>query len=267
MGVHDWTRVGDGVFHDFHNSWLIHLKDALNTGALPDDYFARTEQHYGKKIADVLTLHDGNASDGAIGGPPPAPAGSVAVADAPPAVRVHRLLRPGPVVRRKSLTVRRSGSDDLIAVIEIVSPGNKDGPTHLSDFLGKVTGTLAAGIHVVVMDLLPPNKHTPGGLHPMISDDLQIPRTGDDAEDGTQPPECPVALLSYESDMPNVGAYMDYLRVGDAIPDLPLFLAPGRYVNMPLGRAYEAAYRPLPRVTKAALEGPPVAGSGGSSYR
>jgi hypothetical protein len=28
MPVHDWTRVSDGAFHDFHMSWLLEIKRA-----------------------------------------------------------------------------------------------------------------------------------------------------------------------------------------------------------------------------------------------
>ena len=30
MPIHDWTRVPSGLFHDFHQSWSIRIKDALN---------------------------------------------------------------------------------------------------------------------------------------------------------------------------------------------------------------------------------------------
>jgi hypothetical protein len=26
MPIHDWTRVIARVFHDFHNSWITHIK-------------------------------------------------------------------------------------------------------------------------------------------------------------------------------------------------------------------------------------------------
>jgi hypothetical protein len=29
MPVHDWTRVSDGTFHDFHYSWVLEIKRAL----------------------------------------------------------------------------------------------------------------------------------------------------------------------------------------------------------------------------------------------
>jgi hypothetical protein len=40
MPVHDWSRVSAGVFHDFHNTWIVELKNALNGGVLPCGYYA-----------------------------------------------------------------------------------------------------------------------------------------------------------------------------------------------------------------------------------
>lgn len=34
MAVHDWSRVKPGIFHDFHNAWITHLKETLNGGLL-----------------------------------------------------------------------------------------------------------------------------------------------------------------------------------------------------------------------------------------
>jgi len=35
MPVHDWTRVEDGIYHDFHVSWIPEIKKVLNEGLLP----------------------------------------------------------------------------------------------------------------------------------------------------------------------------------------------------------------------------------------
>jgi hypothetical protein len=57
MPVHHWTRVEAGICHDFHASWIPEIRKALNGGLLPDGYYALAEQHAGRTIADVLTLH------------------------------------------------------------------------------------------------------------------------------------------------------------------------------------------------------------------
>src|SRR5215468_8474616 len=44
MPIHDWTRVRSNRFHDFHQSWTIAIRNALNAGRLPPGYFAMVEQ-------------------------------------------------------------------------------------------------------------------------------------------------------------------------------------------------------------------------------
>jgi len=39
MPVHDWKRVSDGAFHDFHYSWVLEIKRALKRGPLPESYY------------------------------------------------------------------------------------------------------------------------------------------------------------------------------------------------------------------------------------
>src|SRR5439155_22133095 len=85
MPVHDWTRVEAGIFHAFHVAWIPEIQKSLNGGLLPEGYYALAEQHVGRSIADVLTLH---ASQAPIERPPrrlpPPPAtGGTAVAEAP----------------------------------------------------------------------------------------------------------------------------------------------------------------------------------------
>jgi hypothetical protein len=43
MPIHDWTRVGAGIFHHFHQRWLAAISDALNSGLLPPEYYALAE--------------------------------------------------------------------------------------------------------------------------------------------------------------------------------------------------------------------------------
>ena len=168
MPVHDWTKVDDGIFHDFHCAWIIHLKESLNEGLLPDGYYAMAEQHARDRIPDVLTLR----------GPDPLPAPhlpppdrGVALADAPP--RVSRKLVADLAfpyhTRRRTLTIRHISDHRIVALLEIISPGNKDRASTVEDFVEKVDSALERGIHVVLaIDLFPPGKHNPQGIHGAI---------------------------------------------------------------------------------------------------
>ena len=53
-----------------------------------------------------------------------------------------------------------------------------------------------------------------------------------------------------------VTCYVEPLAVGAALVEMPLFLTPDRYVNVPLGQAYLAAYEDVPGWWKNVLDGP-----------
>src|SRR5438067_13840493 len=103
MPVHDWTRVDAGIFHDFHNVWIAELRNVLNRGLLPSGYYAITEQHAGKYVADVLTLHAGTKTTEP---PPRLTNGGVAVAESAPRVRHQLTLSASARSRRKTLVIR-----------------------------------------------------------------------------------------------------------------------------------------------------------------
>jgi hypothetical protein len=56
LPLHDWSRVPSGLFHDFHQSWSIRIKDALNAGRLRKGVAALVEQRAGPKESDILVI-------------------------------------------------------------------------------------------------------------------------------------------------------------------------------------------------------------------
>src|SRR5580693_5707041 len=82
MPIHDWTRVRANRFHDFHQSWTIAIRNALNGGLLPDGYLAMAEQITGGPEPDVVTLSlPIKPGEGATGG--------LLLAETPPKVRMQ----------------------------------------------------------------------------------------------------------------------------------------------------------------------------------
>src|SRR5438093_1286230 len=157
MPVHDWTHVEAGIFHSFHNLWSAQLNNALNDGLLPQDYYALVEQHASRFVTDVLTLHASPPN----GEPPPLPlsGGAIAVAEAPPKVR-RKLTGPETYrQRRRTLAIRQVSGHRLVALLEIVSPANKDRPGTVGEFVAKVIEALDLRIHILLVDLLPPSRH------------------------------------------------------------------------------------------------------------
>jgi hypothetical protein len=251
MPVHDWTRVEAGIFHDFHNAWLVQIRDVCNSGLLPAGYYALTEQHAGAYITDVLTLET----------PPPAEApvsrpdrGGMLVAEAAPRARRWLTAAAGLRRRRRTLAIRHVTGHRLIALLEIVSPANKDRAAHVDELVDKVEQALRLGIHVLLGDLLPPGRHDPNGVAWEVWQRL-------DGEPYELPAGELLTVASYVADkVPDV--YLDHLAVGAALPEMPLFLDPDRYVYIPLEPTYQAAYGGVPRFWREVLERRPGRHSG-----
>jgi hypothetical protein len=139
---------------------------------LPDGYYALPEQHFGRPIADVLTLH---ASPAPSTPPFPLPpdTGGTAVAETPPRVHHRQTIDPTALARRRTLAIRQVSGHRLVALLEIISPANKDRAQHVLDLATKVVDALDAGVHVLIVDLFPPMIHDPQGMHGAILQRLQ----------------------------------------------------------------------------------------------
>lgn len=252
MPVHDWMRVDAGIFHAFHLSWLGRLQNALNDGILPKAYYALAEQHSGRIIPDVLTLYGGDsAAHAAAGtGSPPEATGGTAVADAPPKVRRTHSVALSQKGKRRSLAIRHVSGHRLVALLEVASPANKDRSASVKTFVEKVTSALEYGVHVLLVDLFPPRRHDPRGLHGAILQHL------DRAERPYELPAGePLTLASYMAGSV-VEMYLEHVAVGTALPDMPLFFMRERYVNVPLQPTYNEAYHGMPALYRDLLDAP-----------
>ena len=139
MPMHDWSRIPTGLFHDFHQTWSIQIKLALNSGILPKGLSALVEQRSGPRESDVLAIESLARPRSEFGDD-----GGVATS-VPPVTRfVGRTSKQIYAARANRIVVKhRLGR--TIAVIEIVSPGNKDSRAALRDFVEKVIDFLRAG--------------------------------------------------------------------------------------------------------------------------
>lgn len=240
MPIHDWGRVDAGIFHAFHHGWIEELSRILNRGLLPTDYYALPEQIAGGLGPDVLTLQSPGGSDQ-----------GATVATAP---QLHR--RPVTSVvqsaaefyrRKKSaVVVRHVSGDRVVAVLEIVSPGNKDTRNSVNAFVNKVCELLERRVHMLVVDLFPPGRRDPNGMHGAVwecfKDDAYVP-----------PPGKPLTLASYECETVT-RAYVEPVAVGNSLPDMPLFLEPDGCVMVPLEFTYQAAFAEVPKRWRTVLE-------------
>ncbi len=245
MPIHDWTRVEAGIFHDFHHAWIEEIKRALNAGLLPPDYYALAEQHAAGFGPDVLTLQVSPEERTAA---PRKPKGNgTGLLVIPPKAKVTAESDLEFYRRRQShIAVRHVSGDTIVAMIEIVSPGNKTGRPAFRAFVEMACQLLERGIHLTVIDLQPPEPRDPAGVHGAIWEEL----TG---EAYSPPPDKPLTLASYESSG-SIRAYVEPVAVGDPLSDMPLFLEEHGYVLVPTERTYQAAWQAVPQRWRAVLE-------------
>lgn len=233
MPIHDWTRVEAGTFHDFHQGWTIEIRNALNRDVLPPGYFAMADQRVTGPEPDIVALK--------LRKPSPSTSGGVLIANAPPRARqVARVDRDREVYARKANRIAvRHPLGHVVAMIEVVSPGNKDSKHAIRSFTTKAADYLRNGINLVVVDLFPPTPRDPDGIHQAIWDEL----VGEPFE--ARPADKPLTVAGYDAGEP-LTAYVDPVGVGDPLPDAALFLAPGWYVNIPLEATYEVSWNVTP---------------------
>lgn len=239
MPIHDWTRLEPGDFHDFHPSWTVGIRNALNGGLLPPDYMAMVEQVTGRPIPDAITSQ-ASPSSVCIGG--------IAVQEVPPTARFITRFEKGFYAHRKNRVVIRDNYGQGVAMIEVVSPGNKSSRNALRTFVEKMADILNQGIHLLIVDLFPPTPRDPQGIHKALWDEF-----GD--EPFELPPDKPLTVAAYiGGDIPT--AYVENMAVGEPLPSLPIFLSEERYIPAPLEATYMEAWRVYPALLKEVMQGP-----------
>jgi hypothetical protein len=251
MPIHDWTRVEAGIFHAFHHGWITEIARVLNRSLLPPDYYALPEQFAGGFGPDVLTLQGaGNENGDADREPSNTPGtGGTAVRLAKPKVQPTAETDMAFYRRKQNIiAVRHVSGDRIVAVVEIVSPGNKASRNPLRKFVQKAADFLDSGIHLLLIDLFPPGRRDPDGIHNEIWQEIA-------GEEQAAPRDRPLTLAAYEAG-DAVRAYVVHAAVGEALTDMLLFLEPEQTVTLPLEATYNAAFADVPLRWRRVLEAP-----------
>ena len=249
MPIHDWTRVDANLFHDFHQTWTINIRNVLNGGLLPKGFSALVEQHAAGVVLDVIALQRRPRTTPTR---PAEPAGGNVITANPPKTRhIIRAQEDISAKRGNRITIRHP-LGRVVCVIEIVSPGNKGSRSALRSFVEKTVDFLRHGIHVLVIDLFPPSARDPQGIHKAIWDEIE-----------DQPfellPDKSLTLAAYVADVVKT-AYVEPVGVGDVLPDMPAYLDVDSYVPVPLEPTYQATWTSCPEDMREAVErGEPLA--------
>lgn len=218
-------------WESFHSAWAGDIMGWLNR-TLPRRYLAFVQTHLGRQVeADISEYERPDApAEEQVNGP-----GNVAVQTyAPPIVALTI-----PTVYPDDLEVQivdRRGSRRLVAVVELVSPGNKDRPEARRAFATKCAAYLQRGIGLVAIDTVTTEHFH---LHNDLMDVLRL------AAPFTLPEEQFLSAVSYHPARREERNELDVwpfpLTVGGALPVVPLALKGTRAVPLDLETTYREA--------------------------
>ncbi len=218
-------------WESFHSRWANTIGDALNR-VLPRRYVAEINMQLGTQVAaDVAEWERlDDPSEEATNGP-----GGVAVhAYAPPAAALVM-----PVVFSDEIEVQiidQSESARLVAVVELISPRNKDSAEASQVFAGKCAAYLQRSIGLIVADVV---SNRTANLHNEL---MQLFGQG---EPYLLPDDALLYAVAYRpvqrQKTDQVELWPVPLTVGATLPTLPLALRGGRPVPVDLEATYTVA--------------------------
>ncbi|HYT87731.1 MAG TPA: DUF4058 family protein [Gemmataceae bacterium] len=214
----------------FHSAWANMLVGQLNHGVLPRRYVAEPHITLGVQVeSDVVTFEKENEVEGAEGG------GGTAVY-APPRAPVRYSLDFAELDLFEIRIHDEESAADLAAVIEFISPANKDRPSTRQVFAIKCASYLENRVGVMVVDIVTARR---ANLHTELLTLLGHPPEGNGHPVGR------LYAVSYRTVLRKkklrLEAWPETLTLGRVLPTLPLWLAVDCVVPVDLEKSYLAA--------------------------
>jgi len=212
----------------FHSAWANEIVRQLNHALLPEEFVAEPTVKIGSQVEiDVATLEQPSALGTENGG--------LAVATyAPPKPTLVFNADWSDQDVFEIQVQKEEGGLRLVAAIELVSPANKDRPSHREAFLRKCASYLQQGIALVIVDMIAAQRT--GNLAAELTIAL-----GHEAASKSEPNSMIAAayrtiLAGTET---RVEVWQDQLRFGSELPTLPLWLD----FDLPIPLDLEESYR------------------------
>lgn len=213
----------------FHGAWAEAMAIHLNHDLLPQRYYAEARVTVGNRVEiDVATLDEQIKESNGEGKiqvwVPPRPQASVALDFA----------------RVDEFEVQVFNDEEgprVVAAVELVSPANKDRPSHWKMFAAKCASYLQQGISVVVVDVV---TERTGNVQAELFDLLGVSVTTPGQAAGE--PYAAAYRTTIDSEQ---AMYMDIwskvLTVGSELPTVPLWIQAVECVPLDLEQTYRVA--------------------------
>ena len=230
------------IWSSFHGRWAVAIMDHLNR-TLPRRFLAENQIHLGRSLeADVVEFdrEPGTFTNG-LGHWPAGTddGGGTAVAVAPAVYAPPAPAMSIPVEFHDEIQVRVHDTErtrEVVAVVELVSPANKDRPDEREVFALKSLGYLKAGIGLVVADIVTTKGFN---LHDEVA---RVGRWDERSRMAGGPAAYAVAYRPiYRKETHVVDVWPHELRVGSPLPTVPLALKGYGCVPLDLEATYSEA--------------------------
>jgi hypothetical protein len=218
-------------WESFHARWAVAIADALND-TLPARYFAETQVHLGSRVeADVVEFEHSGTGNGVANGA----AGGVATATYAPPQAI--LTFPGPAEDDVTVEVRDRDRDSRVAaVVELLSPRNKDRDEARRAFAAKAVAYLRLGAGLIELDVVTSRS---GNAHDDIVGILNLP---DEFRLATPTGLSATAYRpALEVSGWPVSVWFEPLTVGTPLPIMPLWVRGLGFIATDLEASYSEA--------------------------
>lgn len=212
-------------WESFHTLWAGAITERLNA-VLPNEYFAESQTHASTRFEiDVATFLDDDDAGG----------GLATMTRTQTALSTPTLVLPAIFPPEFAVNVfETSGGPNLVAAIELVSPGNKERPESRRAFAVKCTAYLQRGMGVIVMDIVTSRKSRPlDDLLTLLHPTLPPVEAGD------------LTAISYRpirvGESETIELRVSTLTLGEPLPQLPLGLNSGLTIGVDFETCYQEA--------------------------
>ncbi len=149
-GMNPWLEQ-DALWHDFHQSFLSGLRDAIADEVSPRYYVALEEHVYIHEPPEPVARFLGRPDLAIVATRDPGRGASTAVMEAP----VYTVLsEPMDVVRESFIEIRDTENEYLVTVLELLSPSNKQAGYDRDAYVAKRRQYLHSDVNFVEIDLL-----------------------------------------------------------------------------------------------------------------
>ena len=221
------------TWEELHGGWPMVIVQQLRK-RLPPGYVAGPHVHAGSQVEiDVATYEKGDSVP-SFDAPDDGGVATAVWAPAAPSVAVETELPDYDEYEVRIYDARRNRR--LVAVIEIVSPRNKDRPESRNAFIAKCAALLQKGVTVSIVDLVTVRQFN------MYADMMAFIGHSDPTL-GAEPPPLYAASCRWvrKGERAILETWSHVLAVGRPMPTLPLWLTDVRVIPLDLEQSYEQA--------------------------